>query len=68
MKEEDFRFLVDCITTEWIAIMMEKENIDMQTAMERTLASHTYQLLCDASTALSWQSSGYIYEFYKKVG
>ena len=68
MTKDDFRFLVDCITTEWIAIMMENEEIDMQTAMARTLGSHTYQVLCDASTALSWQRAGYVYELSKQVG
>ena len=68
MSKEEFRFLVDCITTEWIAIIMERENVDMQTAMECALGSKTYRLLCDASTALSWQSAGYVYEVYRQVG
>ena len=68
MTPDDFRFLIDCITTEVIAIMMEEEAVDMQTAMERTLHSRTYQLLCDPTTALSWQSPGYVYEIFKQVG
>lgn len=68
MTAEDNRFLVDCITTELVSIVMEYDNKDMQSALDSVINSKTYELLQDPTTALSWQSPFYVYQVYKQVG
>lgn len=67
MTDDDRKFLIDCITTELVEIVMTREQLDLQTALGKILNSKTYNLLCDPETALAWQSPNYIYETYKKL-
>lgn len=62
---KDEYFLLDNITTELVAIVMETENLEMQDAMSRVLNSQTYEKLQDPHTGLLSQSPLYIYDVLK---
>lgn len=67
MTEDDY-FLLDNITTELVAIVMECERMGMQDAMSRVLNSQTYEKLQDPQTGLLSQSPLYIYDVLKSRG
>lgn len=68
MSQEDRQFLINCITTDWVARVIEVEVIDLKIALEKVLNSRTYHLLCDSTTNLTSQSPNYLYEMYQKIG
>lgn len=65
---KDEYFLLDNITTELVAIVMENEHLDMQDAMSRVLNSQTYEKIQDPRTGLLSQSPLYIYDVLKSRG
>jgi len=67
MTKDDY-FLLDNITTELVAIVMECEQLEMQDAMSRVLNSQTYEKLQDPQTGLLAQSPLYIYDVLKSRG
>jgi len=65
---KDEYFLLDNITTELVAIVMENEHLEMQDAMSRVIGSQTYEKLQDPRTGLLSQSPLYIYDVLKSRG
>lgn len=65
---QDEYFLLDNLTTELVAIVMEKEKSTMQQAMSRVINSVTYEKLQDPRTGLLSQSPLYLYDVLKDRG
>lgn len=62
----DEQFMIECITTELVAYVMEDYHLDMQDALEKVYASGTYAKLTDVSTGLYYQSPLYVYDFLRE--
>lgn len=61
----DEQFLIDSITTELIAQLMEDCQYNLETAMDKVYKSETYAKLTDTRTGLYYQSPLYVYDFLK---
>lgn len=61
----DEQFLIDSITTELIAQLMEDYQYNLETAMDKVYKSETYAKLTDTRTGLYYQSPLYVYDFLK---
>ena len=66
MVLEKLSFLVESITQDIIAYLMEDKNITMLEAMDILYNSKTYDRLCDLETHLYYESSAYVYEMLKE--
>lgn len=61
----DEQFLIDSITTELIALLMDECRYDLETAIDKVYNSDTYTKLTDTHTGLYYQSPLYVYDFLK---
>ena len=59
----DEQFLIESLTTELIALVMEETGVDLQTAMDIVYRSDTYKKLLDIKTGLYFQSPRYVFDF-----
>ena len=59
------QYLVEGITKDIIAYIMEDEGVDLSTAITQFHNSETFTKLSDENTGLYIESSAYIYELYK---
>jgi geranylgeranyl pyrophosphate synthase len=57
--------LMEYITQDVIAYLMEDQSLDMAEAMRRFYTSETYEKLLDEETGLYLESSAYIYDLFK---
>lgn len=62
----DEQFLIECITTELVALLMKDYHFDMETALDKVYNSATYAKLLDTRTGLYYQSPLYVYDFLKE--
>lgn len=62
----DEQFMIECITTELVALLMEDYHFDMETALDKVYNSATYAKLLDTRTGLYYQSPLYVYDFLKE--
>ena len=56
--------LMECITQDIIAFLVEDEGIDYTDAMNRVYLSQVYTKLLDEGTGLYLESSAYIYSIF----
>ena len=59
------QYLVEGITKDIIAYIMEDEGVDLSTAITQFHNSDTFAKLSDENTGLYIESSAYVYELYK---
>ncbi len=59
---DDQYFMIECITTELVVLVMEQFHVDMKAAMEMVYSSNTYNKLTDPLTGLYYQSPLYVYD------
>lgn len=59
------QYLVESITTDIIAYLMQDNDMDMSTALSLFHNSETFEKLSDDSTALYIESSSYVYGILK---
>ena len=59
------QYLVEGITKDIIAYIMEDEGVDLSTAIAQFHNSDTFAKLSDENTGLYIESSAYVYELYK---
>lgn len=59
---DDQLFMIECITTELVALVMENFKMSMKGAMEKVYTSETYGKLTDTATGLYYQSPLYVYD------
>ncbi len=57
--------LMEYITQDVIAYLMEDQPLDMAEAMRQFYTSETYEKLLDEETGLYLESSAYIYDLFK---
>ncbi len=61
----DVKFLIECLSTELIVMLMTDYGWDMRRAMDELYASETYRRLCDPECGLYYESAVYVYSFLK---
>lgn len=59
-EEQDRQFLIECLTNELIAMLMDLRNLTMEQAMDAVYSSHTYEKVERPSTGLYYQSPVYV--------
>nr|WP_129729619.1 hypothetical protein [Parabacteroides goldsteinii] len=59
------QFLIEGITKDIVAYLIDDYNMDLQTALRRLYNSDTYLKLLDERSGLYLQSSAYVYDFLK---
>lgn len=59
------QYLVEGITKDIIAYLMEDSGCDLPTALKEFYNSETFAKLSDETTGLYVESSAYVYEFLK---
>lgn len=62
----DQQFLIEGITKDIVAYLIEDYNMDLQTALRRVYNSDTYSKILDKRSGLYLQGSAYVYEFLKE--
>lgn len=58
----DFQYMVECTTKDVINILMKRNGMKMQKAIDLVYTSKTFRHLQDKRTGLYFQSSPYVYE------
>lgn len=58
----DFQYMVECTTKDVINILMKRNGMEMQKAIDLVYTSKTFRHLQDKRTGLYFQSSPYVYE------
>lgn len=66
VSEQEFRFMVEGITSDLIQLLMDREHYSLPQAVETVYGSSIYQALLRTSSNLYTQSSGYVYEYLMK--
>lgn len=61
----DVQFLVECLSTELVTMLMESYDWDIRKALDELYGSDTYTKLCDPETGLYYQSSVYVFSYLK---
>ena len=59
------QYLVEGITKDIIAYIIDDEGVDLSTAITQFLNSETFAKLSDENTGLYIESSAYVYEIFK---
>ena len=65
MEDRNFEFLVEYITSQIAAWMVDEEGMKPEEALVNFHNSKTFDKLCDKKTKLYIESPGYVYEMYK---
>lgn len=58
----DFQYMVECTTRDLINILVERDGMEMQEAIDLVYTSNTFRHLQDEHTGLYFQSPLYVYE------
>ena len=66
VSEQEFRFMVEGITSDLIQLLMDREQYTLPQAVETVYSSSIYLALQRPSSGLYAQSSGYVYEYLQK--
>lgn len=61
----DAQFLVECLSTELVTMLMDTYGWDMRQALDELYASETYDRLCDPDSGLYYQGAVYVFSFLK---
>lgn len=61
----DVQFLVECLSTELVTMLMDNYGWDMRQALDELYASETYAKLCDPESGLYYQGAVYVFSFLK---
>ncbi|MCQ2072992.1 MAG: hypothetical protein MJY96_07710 [Bacteroidaceae bacterium] len=62
----DRQYLIECLSSDLIQMLMEEEKIPMEDAMHIIYNSDTYRKLEDEKTGLYYQSSVYVMDYLKE--
>jgi 3-hydroxyacyl-CoA dehydrogenase len=65
MSDEKLRYMMDLITSDVVAAIIEDTGASAQEAMKTFYNSGVFERLMDAETGLYSQSGGYVYDLYK---
>lgn len=64
MNEQDY--MIECMAKDLVILLMERRNLDIETALNVLYTSDTYSKLEDTRTGLYFQSPLYVYDFLEK--
>lgn len=63
MTEAEITYMKTFITKQLILLLMEKENISVQEAVDTLYNSETFQKLSNTDTGLYFQSPRYVFDY-----
>ncbi|MBR0072542.1 MAG: hypothetical protein IJP95_01765 [Bacteroidales bacterium] len=63
ITEAEFRYLKESLSKDLIAMLMDKQGLDMESAFKKYYTSQTYQNIINPETGLYFQSPGYVYSY-----
>ncbi len=63
---KDAQFLIECLTEDLIAILMETYALSLDEAADRLYNSHTYSLLENEESGLYYQSAVYVFDMLQE--
>ncbi len=63
MTEAEITYMKTFVTKQLILLLMEKENISMQEAVDTLYNSETFQKLSNTNTGLYFQSPRYVFDY-----
>ena len=66
VSNQEFRFMVEGVTSDLIQLLMDREHYSLPKAVEVVYSSDIYQALLRPASNLYAQSSGYVYEYLLK--
>ena len=66
VSEQEFKFMVEGITSDLIQLLMDRERYTLPRAVEAVYGSATYSALLRPASGLYAQSSGYVYQYLVK--
>lgn len=66
MTEAEITYMKTFVTKQLILLLMEKENISMQEAVDTLYNSETFQKLSNTDTGLYFQSPRYVFDYLNK--
>ena len=61
----DFEYMKEALTTEVVMMLIEKQGMDMKSALDYFYNSETYAKLSNPESGLYFQSSGYVFSYLK---
>lgn len=61
ISEQEFKYLVEGITSDLVQLLMEREQYTLPHAVEAVYSSNIYRALLRSTSLLYSQSSGYVY-------
>lgn len=61
VSEQEFKFMVEGITSDLIQLLIDRENYTLPQAVEEVYNSNIYNALLRPSSGLYSQSSGYVF-------
>ncbi len=66
VSEQDFKFMVESITSDLIQLMMDRQNYTLSRAVETVYNSNIYNALLRPTSSLYSQSSGYVFSLLER--
>lgn len=61
VSEQEFKFMVEGITSDLIQLLMDRKNYTLPHAVEAVYSSNTYNALLRPQSNMYFQSSGYVF-------
>lgn len=65
-EEQDRQFLIECLTNELVAMLMEERSLTLEQAMDTVYSSHTFEKVERTSTGLFYQGSVYVMDMLRE--
>lgn len=60
---KDMQFLIECLASELVQMLMDKYGWDMRRAFDELYASRTFALVNDERSGLYYQGAVYVFDF-----
>ena len=67
VSQSDFEFMIECLSRDIIAILVEEMGMSLPTAFDLFYNSDTYSKLSDPNTGLFFQSPRYVLSYLLPV-
>lgn len=61
VSEQEFKFMVECITSDLIQLLMDRDQYTLPRAVEAVYSSNIYNALLRPQSNMYFQSSGYVF-------
>jgi hypothetical protein len=63
MNNQDIQFMIECISTELVVMLMEKYGWDMKRSLNELYSSETFKRLNDPKCGLYYESPVYVFSY-----